>query len=161
MNRHTPLIVLSSLLGSLCIYCASGIAAKGGVASADTQSPGAGACCDSAPVFTKLAEGDLSVTATYNSSHNDNTYAQSPEVDVSAYRQVSVLVDDTGSCSAAMNRTLFRSDPLSAHWADGMPVTGVPISVIAPSMRVKVGANAVSSMSSCTQTFHYVVLGLK
>ncbi len=162
MNRNTPLIVLSSLVGALGIYCTSTVVQSGpsgravGDANADSPLGSENACCNNAPQFTKLAEGDLRVTA-----GSGYVTTQSPDIDVSGYRQVSVLADDTGSCEIVLHHTQFRSDAASTHWGTGLPPSGLPIPVIAPIMRVTMEARSASSTSSCTRNGHYIVLGLK
>ena len=157
MNRNTPVIVLASLVGALAIYCSSAATQGGGGASgignANADSPSGSTCCDTAPQFTKLAEADLSVTA---ASGDSWTATQGPDVDVSSYRQVSVLPDPSG-CSNVMVDTQFRADSTSTHWGTGLVAAGSLIPVLAPIMRVRLQASG----NLCTATAHYVVLGVK
>lgn len=159
MNRHTPLVVVASLLGSLGIYCTGSIVeggARGGpVGDANADPAAAGACCTAAPQFTKLAEGDLQVSS---GSESEETSRFGTDVDVSAYRQVSVLQTFDGPCST-YPQVQFRADGASPTWGAGVsPSAGIPVPVLAPIMHVGVG---VRGKVGCAASGHYVVLGLK
>jgi hypothetical protein len=161
MNRNTPLIVLSSLLGSLAIYCSSAFVPGGSspVGDAHGDTPSAGACCSNPPSFTKLTEGDLSVIEPIK---NHTSVNQGADIDVSGYRQVTVLETHSDSCLSAYAGTQFRADAASATWGTGMPPGSVPIPVLGPIMRVTLSASTGSyDSTTCSATGHYIVLGLK
>ena len=159
MNRRTPLVVVASLLGSLGIYCSGTVVEGGGhggpVGEANADPAASGACCTAAPQFTKLAEGDLQVAS---ASESEETARVGADVDVSAYRQVSVLQNFDGACSN-YPQVQFRADGASSTWGAGLsPTAGIPVPVLAPIMHVGLG---VRGKVGCAATGHYVVLGLK
>jgi hypothetical protein len=166
MNRNTPLVVLTSLVGSFAIYCSSAVVDGGGGshrgsvgdANAETPPSAGAACCEKAPQFTKLAEGDLTVTV--SGSGNEATRS-GEDVDVSGYRQITVLEKHDTGCTSVRPATQFKFDASGDHWGEGLSPGSLPIPVLAPIARVNLVGWRSSTTTPCTARSHYVVLGLK
>ena len=161
MNRNLPIVALASLFGSFGIYCTTTLvqSGPGPVGTANAADPtGAGACCTSAPEFAKLAEGSINATGVANSDAQVN---YGPDIDVSGYRQVAVLIDAKGGADCGNGTKSVQFRPADGQfWGDGTtPSAGIPIPVLAPTMHV--GFEAYAPRNTCTMTARYVVLGLK
>lgn len=140
------------IAGSFTIHCSQTamttmLGPDGGTgdgAVSDAHADGAGCCMATAPVFIKLAEGDLS-----------NEITMSPVIPVGAYREIVVYA--SGDCSSGLHAQ-FRPDGNT-----GFGSTAQWVSEDGGRLRVD-GADLRFRLSSCgtnTTGYHYVVAGVQ
>ena len=165
--RNAPLVVLTSLLGSFAIYCTSAVIngtspSSGGVPDAKAD-PGMGPCCGAtAPQYVKIADGSLTATVAIT-DESASADATSVDIDVSSFRQVSLLTSYSGTCAGGDARAYFRFEPSSADQAGagaGVLGGGGAFTVPAPVMRV-VGSIYKRERAGCSGLVHYTVVGIK
>jgi hypothetical protein len=170
LHRKLPL-AFAMILGSFAVYCTqSAIHGADGAGTADGgpgQDDGSfiddanaqtmpGACCAlTAPTFTTLAEKDLAI----NASNGNPVAFTTSSVDVSAYREVVVLVSLTGGCTVSNSPALFQAPGSSVFGSSGQLVTeGGRLRVDGPQLELRF--NAEGPGAPCSGNVHYVVEGV-
>lgn len=143
-NRFT--LVMASLFGSLCIYCAEGALQPERNANADGSSGGSGAaCCDTTPKWTKITEGNL--------SGSDTTSAYSDPLDVSGYKELS-LIRECKNRGVASVDWAAEAGGLFGDLGSG---NAGRFAVGAPFVRVSVRSDLMNNTGTCK----FVLLGVK
>lgn len=152
--RSKFIIIIASLLGSLSIYCAQSAMEPERSAKADASSGGSGgatsgACCDTTPKWSKIAEGTL--------GGKSGAEGLSGPIDVSAYKELSILRTCSGEAKYIFISPRWGAEAggLFSYLNDNFDAGR--FRVVAPMLKITVGTDSTTLSGSC----NYVLVGVK
>lgn len=159
--RNRIVVVVASLFGALCIYCAEaglepertakadgGSTASGGTSGGTSGGASGAGCCDTTPKWTKISEGMLSGRA--------GDPGTSDPIDVSGYKELTLIRSCKENAVASLSWGAEQGGLFGAVGTAAFGPGRIPVA--APFVRVLAGSNLTGGpASSC----NYVLVGSK